>query len=143
MNLSEQGLVQLFILGVIMGLAISSGIYILLSYRVRRIKRMYESEVQRTKDELLALASHQLRTPASAVKQYLGILTAGIVGDLSADQRSIALKAEEANERQMNIINDLLYVSKADAGQLVIEPRRINLTELVQKGVDACSEQAA
>ncbi len=135
--------VVLFILGGIVSLLLSGFTYWLLSSRIRRITKVYEGEVQRTKDELLALASHQLRTPASGVKQYIGMLTSGMMGELTSDQQMIAEKAYETNERQIQIINELLYVSKADAGQLVIEPKQFDVTRLTQKVVDGFSDQAA
>lgn len=137
------GPVVLFLLGAIVSLGIASTIYRVFAGRIRRIATVYEDEVQRTKDELLALTSHQLRTPASGVKQYIGILTSGIVGELTPDQKTIAEKAYDANERQLQIINELLYVSKADAGQLVLEPNRFNMTRLVQQRVDDFAEQAS
>lgn len=135
--------IVLFVLGGVVSLLLSALTYWALYGRLRRITTEYEGEVKRTKDELLALASHQLRTPASGVKQYLGILTSGILGTLTHEQQSIAEKAYEANERQLQIINELLYVSKADAGQLVIEPKRFDLTTLTQKCIDNFGEQAA
>lgn len=135
--------IVLFLLGTAVSLLLSGLTYWLFYGRMRRITTEYEGEVKRTKDELLALASHQLRTPASGVKQYLGILNAGIFGTLTPEQRSVTEKAYEANERQLQIINELLYVSKADAGQLVIEPKRFDLTNLTQALIDGFAEQAA
>lgn len=137
------GPVVVFVLGGIVSLLVSGFTYWLLSRRIKRITTAYEGEVKRTKDELLALASHQLRTPASGVKQYLGILSSGVVGALSSEQQSVAKKAYEANERQLQIINELLYVSKADAGQLVIEPKQFDITELTRRCIDNVGEQAA
>lgn len=132
-----------FGLGTIASLLLAWTVYNYLISRLRHIERTYEGEVQRTKDELLALASHQLRTPASGVKQYIGMLTSGFFGELTPNQQSIAQKAFDANERQLEIINELLYVSKADAGQLVLEPKVFDMTALVQKCVDDAAEQAA
>lgn len=110
--------------------------------RVRSIERTYEDEIQRSKEELLALASHQLRTPASGVKQYLGLLQGGFVGELTAQQKEVAQKAVDANERQLNIINELLYVSKIDAGQLQLEAHEVDMTQLVASIVDGFTTQA-
>lgn len=132
-----------FGLGTVVSLLLAWMIYRVMVGRMRHIATAYEGEVQRTKDELLALTSHQLRTPASGVKQYLGILTSGILGEMSHDQMEIAQKAYDANERQLQIINELLYVSKADAGQLVIEPKHFDLTALAQKCIDNFGEQAS
>ncbi len=110
--------------------------------RMRHIEKGYEIEVQKSKEELLALASHQLRTPASGVKQYLGLLTDGFVGELSAQQLEVAKKAQNANERQLEIINELLYVSKIDAGQLHVEPREVDMRSLVQSVIDSFSQSA-
>lgn len=132
-----------FGLGTIVSLLATWAVYQSVIRRLKHIATTYEGEVQRTKDELLALASHQLRTPASGVKQYIGILTSGLFGKLTPDQLSIAKKAYEANERQLEIINELLYVSKADAGQLVVEPKSFDMTKLVERSADNLVEQAA
>lgn len=131
------------LLGGIISLLLAFGVIVGLSGRFRKVEQTYRKEVQRTKDELLALASHQLRTPASGVKQYVGMLAEGLVGELTPLQKEIAEKAYEANERQLHIINELLYVSKADAGQLLIEPTEINLTPFVGRIVESFTEQAA
>ncbi len=133
----------MFLLGGVVSAILAALTNFFFTNRIRRVEAVYEDEVKRSKDELLALASHQLRTPASAVKQYIGILTSGMMGELTKEQKVIAEKAYETNERQINIINDLLYVSKLDAKQLVIEPREMNLTALVQKSVDDYEQQAA
>lgn len=133
----------IILLGSLIGGLVGIMIHRFLYHRLSKVEEKYENEVQQSKDELLALASHQLRTPASGVKQYIGMLTSGIMGELTPEQKNIAEKAFETNERQLQIINELLYVSKIDAGQLVIEPRNINLTKLITRAIDDSLEAAS
>lgn len=132
-----------FLLGVIASLALGGTIMYLMIRRLMRLDNIHQSELQRTKDELLALTSHQLRTPASGVKQYIGMLLQGFVGELTPQQEVIAKKAFAANERQLETINQLLHVAKADADQLVLEKEPINLVEFTTQIVEEMRDSAA
>lgn len=108
----------------------------LLTARTRTLAMAEEREVQAAKDELLSLASHQLRTPATGVKQYIGMLREGYAGKLAKQQQELLDKADESNERQLRIINDLLYVAKADAEGIVLAKRKANISTLVRDTVE-------
>jgi signal transduction histidine kinase len=90
------------------------------------------------KDEFIALASHQLRTPATGVKQYLGIALDGYAGEISTKLRDVLLRANASNERQLNIIEDLLKVAQVDAGTLRIDRRKTELEPLVSDVLRNC-----
>lgn len=96
--------------------------------------------LNRAKDEFISLASHQLRTPATGVKQYLHMLLDGYAGTISAKQSEYVQRANESNERQLTIVNDLLKVAQLDAGKMTLRKEPVNLVELLQKVLD---EQAA
>lgn len=83
------------------------------------------------KDEFISLASHQLRTPATGVKQYLGMLMQGYAGDLSEPQMEFLRTANESNERQLRIVNDLLKVARVDSGKLRLQKESTDLKALV------------
>jgi signal transduction histidine kinase len=95
-------------------------------------------ELNRTKDEFISLASHQLRTPATGVKQYVGMVLEGFVGNISDAQRSILTKAYESNERQLRIVSDLLKVAQVDAGKVNLKKDSVNLISLTK---DVIKEQ--
>jgi signal transduction histidine kinase len=96
-------------------------------------KRNEELEtISRTKDEFVALASHQLRTPATAVKQYLGMVLQGYVGDISEIQTEMLHKAFESNERQIQIINQILNAARVDTGRLAMTTMPIDMVALVR-----------
>ncbi|HTE57814.1 MAG TPA: CHASE domain-containing protein [Verrucomicrobiae bacterium] len=118
--------------GIILSALLSGFVLALLVARTRALGNTKQVEVQAAKDELLSLASHQLRTPATSVKQYIGMLKDGYAGNVNTDQQSLLDKAYESNERQLHIINQLLYVAKIDAQGIVITPRRINLNKLLR-----------
>lgn len=85
--------------------------------------REQQKELQRlndSKDEFISLASHQLRTPATAVKQLLGLLLEGFEGELPDNIKRIIEKSYESNERQIAIVNSLLRVAQVDAGKVVL-----------------------
>jgi signal transduction histidine kinase len=88
-------------------------------------------ELNRSKDEFISIASHQLRTPATGVKQYVGMLLEGIIGELTPEQQTILQKAYDSNERQLRIVSDLLKVAQVDAGKVRIRKTPGSLTELV------------
>jgi PAS domain S-box-containing protein len=90
-----------------------------------------EFELEQAKDEFISLASHQLRTPATAVKQYAGMLLQGYAGKLTAEQLRMAQTIYDCNERQITIVNDLLRVAQVDAGQVTLRPQEVELTQLV------------
>lgn len=87
--------------------------------------------LNRSKDEFISIASHQLRTPATGVKQYLGMLLDDMFGELTEAQRDIVERAYESNERQMRIISDLLKVAQLDAGEMLLHPVTADISEHV------------
>jgi two-component system, cell cycle sensor histidine kinase PleC len=84
------------------------------------------------KDEFISLASHQLRTPATAVKQYVGMLSQGYAGEVSKDQKNMLNIAYASNERQLEIIEDLLRVAKVDAGKVYLKKSSYDVVRQVE-----------
>lgn len=72
-------------------------------------------KLNKAKDEFIALASHQLRTPATAVKQYIALVLEEYVGTINDDQKQILQTAYENNERQLTVITDLLKTAQIDS----------------------------
>lgn len=83
------------------------------------------------KDEFISIASHQLRTPASAVKQYIGLLQQGYAGEFTNIQRKMIKSAYESNQRQLEIIDALLRVAQVDAGKITLAKRTCDIVQLL------------
>ncbi|HYH36161.1 MAG TPA: PAS domain-containing sensor histidine kinase [Candidatus Saccharimonadales bacterium] len=92
-----------------------------------------------SKDEFISLASHQLRTPATAIKQLLGMITQGFTSKVDPSILSIVTRAYEANERLIRIVDNLLRVALLDAGKVVLRKKPINLSEYL---ADIAAEHA-
>lgn len=118
-------------------------VWYLITDRERSYARQKREEVQTAKDDLLSLASHQLRTPATVVKQYVGMLLQGYGGKLSERQLQMLGNAYDSNERQLEIINQLLYVARLDAGRITLHRKETSISKLLQDAVHEQSEAAA
>lgn len=88
--------------------------------------------LNKAKDEFISLASHQLRTPATGVKQYVGMLLEGYGGKVTQQQRSMLTHAYESNERQLAIVDDLLKVAQLDAGKVQLQKEKVNVVVLLR-----------
>ncbi len=98
-----------------------------------------ELALEQAKDDFISIASHQLRTPATAVKQYVGMLLDDYAGKLSPPQKKLLKKAYESNDRQLTIIEDLLKVARVDSGNIQLN---IETTDIVLLLDDVVSELA-
>jgi signal transduction histidine kinase len=103
----------------------------------KRLQKLLEqqaemTEVNAAKDEFISLASHQLRTPATGVKQFIGMLLENYFGELSEDQRTMLEYAYESNERQLEVINDLLRVAQVDAGKVMLTKQKSDLADMLE-----------
>lgn len=90
-------------------------------------------EINESKDEFISLASHQLRTPATAVKQYIGMIIQGFVGDVSEQQRDFLDRAYNSNERQLDIINDILRIARLDLDRIKLDRKEFDIRGLLQE----------
>jgi two-component system CheB/CheR fusion protein len=88
------------------------------------------------KDEFIMMASHQLRTPATAVKQYVSMLTQGYAGEVSKEQTKMLGVAYKNNERQLEIIEDLLRVAKVDAGVVYLKKASYDIGHLIETAME-------
>lgn len=138
---SRERPVNTLAVGTLLSVILAGFVLTLLITRSNALSNAKSREVQDAKDELLSLASHQLRTPATSVKQYLGMLREGFAGKLSKQQHPLVEKAYESNERQLHIINELLYVAKLDAKGIVLTPRRLDLHKLLRSVIQDLDEE--
>jgi signal transduction histidine kinase len=119
--------------GLLVSIVLAGVVWLLISSREFLLNRQKQMEVQSAKDDLLSLASHQLRTPATVVKQYVGMLLQGYGGDLTIKQTGMLRHAYDSNERQLQIINQLLYVARLDAGRITLHKEPTNVHELLDQ----------
>lgn len=102
-----------------------------------------ERALDNTKSEFLSLASHQLRTPATNVKQYIGMLLEGYMGDLTDQQRHALTIAYKNNEAEISIMNNLLDVAKLDLNKIQIDRKEVNVAKLARQVVTDYKKKAA
>jgi two-component system, sensor histidine kinase len=122
--------------GIIFATSISLVAYLLLQRRSRKIAERHQRRLDKAKDDLLSMASHQLRTPATGVKQYIGMALEGFAGEISDDVKNVLDRAYKINERQLHIINEFLYLAKIDAQRMVLSKSELNLKNIVNNITD-------
>jgi signal transduction histidine kinase len=95
-----------------------------------------------TKDEFISMASHQLRTPLTAVKGYVSMVVEGDAGKLTKQQQELLNQAFASSQRMVYLIADLLNVSRLRSGKFVIENKPTQLTEVVSSEMEQLTEVA-
>jgi signal transduction histidine kinase len=128
--------VTILLYGTLLAVLITGIIFLLLRGKANQMALAKERETNEAKDNLLSIASHQLRTPATGVKQYLGMVLQGFAGDTSPKQSVLLEKAYESNERQLKTINEVLYLARLDSGRIVLSKQNIVVQNIINSLID-------
>jgi signal transduction histidine kinase len=99
-------------------------------------------EIDRMKTEFVSIASHQLRTPLTAIKLFSEMLS-NQAGELSADARSHVSDIQASTTRMIKLVNDLLNVSRLETGRLKIDPEPVDLVEFIEGVIQEAQDVAA
>jgi len=94
------------------------------------------ARLNRAKSDFISMASHQLRTPLTAIKWYTRILTNAGLEKFTPTQKRAFTQIQSANERMVDLVSALLNVSRIEMGTLAIEPKPIDFKKLLARAVD-------
>lgn len=84
----------------------------------------------------LSMTAHDLKAPLSAVQTYFGVILGGFAGDISDRQRNILRRCSTRVTELLELISDLLDISKIEAGQVLTEMEEVSLDSIVSRSVD-------
>lgn len=110
-------------------------------------KKLQEANVHlkrldQAKSEFLSIASHQLRTPTSAIKGYLSMLLEGDYGTVKPEQRKVVAVVYESAARLARLINIFLNVSRIEAGRFKLNKAPTDMNEIIKGVVIELQQQA-
>jgi PAS domain S-box-containing protein len=100
-------------------------------------------ELDRFKDEFISTVSHELRTPISAIMGYGDFLDEGLAGDLSPQARGFVTQILTGASHLLAIVNDLLDMSRLQAGTVRLDRRAIAIGEVAAYVVASLSSLAS
>ena len=95
------------------------------------------------KDEFISLVSHQLRTPLTVIRVYGEMLTSGMFGDLNAEQTQWVSNMTSSSSKLIDIVGDILNVSRLDLGRINITAHPIDVSLLITACVEDVEALAA
>ena len=99
-------------------------------------------ELDVLKDEFVSVASHELRTPMTAIKSYLWMALDGQGGPLSDKQKFYLQRSYESTDRLIKLVNNMLNISRIESGRMSLELKTVDLPQLVQQVIDEVSPRA-
>ncbi len=92
----------------------------------------HEKDVDKSKTEFVSLASHQLRTPLSAIRWYSEMLISEKLGTVNEQQKSYLTEIYNSDRHMIELVNSLLNVSRIDMGTFAIEPVPTDFREVAE-----------
>jgi PAS domain S-box-containing protein len=93
-------------------------------------------ELDRLKDEFVALVSHELRTPLTSIRGYLELVIDGEAGPVTDDQRQFLGVVERNANRLLDLVGDLLFLAQIEAGKLSLEVGAVDLAAVAADSVE-------
>lgn len=112
----------------------------LLNYSIRDISERQAAE--RAKDEFVSVVGHELRTPLAAIHGALGLLGAGLLGDLNERGQHMVGIAVHNTDRLVRLINDVLDIERLNSGKVALQLETTDLAELARWSVDSMRPMA-
>ena len=100
-----------------------------------------EREVDRMKNEFVSMVSHELRTPLTSIKGYVDLLQTGEVGELANEQREFLDIVKVNTDRLVELINELLDISRIEAGRVELRCQALDLPRLIHQVADTMLPQ--
>src|SRR5882724_511273 len=94
-------------------------------------------EMDRLKSEFVSTVSHELRTPLTSIRGSLGLLSAGVLGDLSPEVQEMLRLAERNSVRLTALINDILDFERLDSGRITLQIADVDLQPLFEQSLEA------
>jgi len=123
----------------IAGLSISSLLFLLAVSTIKRradivLQLELSKKLENKKDEFIGIASHELKTPLTSIKAYIQLLEREHLND---KERGYVKKASSQITKLSGLINDLLDVSKIQAGKLQLNNSNFLLSELINDSIES------
>jgi PAS domain S-box-containing protein len=92
--------------------------------------------LDRLKDEFVSTVSHELRTPLTSIRGALGLLSSGILGDITDKATNLLRIALSNSDRLVRLINDILDLERAQSGREPLVFRPLKMADLVRQAMD-------
>jgi len=106
-----------------------------ISQRLRTAYRELK-KLDKAKSEFISIASHQLRTPLAAIKGYISMILEGTYGNLLEKTKKPMENVYQSNERLIKLVNDILNVTRIEAGGMEIKFEKSSLEEVINSAVE-------
>jgi signal transduction histidine kinase len=91
-----------------------------------------EIEMVRNKNESLGIVAHQLKAPATAANQYIGMVLEGYAGKITKDQRGLLDIALSSNQRLIRNIDNLLDISRVNSGKVLLYKSKSDVIQSIE-----------
>ncbi len=96
----------------------------------------FRKQAERTKDEFITMASHELKTPLTSIKGYMQMVERSIERDLKEDAKKFMERTRQQLEKLNILIDDLLDTSKIASGKLEFKNRIYDIDPIIDNAVD-------
>ncbi|MBN2097737.1 MAG: GAF domain-containing sensor histidine kinase [Candidatus Omnitrophica bacterium] len=98
-------------------------------------------KIDKLKSEFVSAVSHELRTPLTSIKGYAAILMAGKLGEVPEAVKERLKKINLHSDTLTKMVNDLLDISRIEAGKVTMKLQSLNIKEAVTEAVDLIAPQ--
>lgn len=102
----------------------------------------HDLEVEQMKQELISIATHELRTPITGIKGYLDMILEGDTGGVTGETKEVLTEMVAINNRIADLVDDLLNIGRIEQGRIEVKPKPTNLVVLVHNCLKELSVQA-
>jgi PAS domain S-box-containing protein len=96
-----------------------------------------KKEVERRVSEFYSTVSHELRTPLTSIRAALGLIEAGLTGEIGAETCEYVVIARDNSDRLIRLINDILDIRKLEADKLELKTDILSARALVESTIDS------